>query len=93
MLNKADTQANTLQLAAERVEFEVRCVDSAEAALNAFDELQPEIVIIDARNAPFPTTTATTNAANVSSSNFSSPISAGHVPAVWPTLDAASICK
>ena len=50
MLNASDSQTNTLQLAAQHVDFAVTSVDSAEAALNTFVELQPEIVIIDSRH-------------------------------------------
>jgi len=87
--NKADSHTNTLQLAAQHVDFAVTNVDSAEAALNAFVELQPEIVIIDARHVGS-LTVGSPNAGNKGDQVVVE--GKGQLNTV-PKLDAVHVCK
>lgn len=87
MANKADSQTNTLHLAAQHVDFAVTNVDSAEAALNAFVELQPEIVIIDARTGSF-----SASASHTGAKSGDQVESRGQLTPA-PRLDAVNICK
>ena len=101
VLNKADSQTNTLRLAAQRVDFAVNSVDSAEAALNAFVEIQPEIVIIDARNFlsktnsidSKPKSSLNTQLNNDQQQIIVEPNKREHLDVVAAEVDASYICK
>lgn len=93
VFRKLDPHANSLRVAAERASFSVYFSDSAESAMNMFVELQPEIVIIDARNSAKPkqrqqssSTTATSIASGKGRVNTTS-------PDYEPTFEPSELCR